>query len=50
MSIQLSTMTPNKKEIAGILRAVATWIEASGNQTITLDLHVTFNKCKEANP
>lgn len=48
MSIRLNTKTPQKKEIANILRAVADWIEASSNQTITIDLNLTFNQGKEA--
>jgi len=48
MSITLNTKTPQKKAIAKILRSVADWIETSGNQTITIDLTLTFNKCKKA--
>ena len=44
----VNTRTPNKREIADILRTVAAWIDASGNDTITIDLTLTFNKCKEA--
>lgn len=43
----MNTKTPKKKEIAKILRAVADWIEASSNQTITIDLNLTFNPCKK---
>ncbi|MBA7685890.1 hypothetical protein ES703_94321 [subsurface metagenome] len=48
MSIQMNVNTPNKKPLAELLRAIATMIEASSNQTVTVNATVNFNKCKEA--
>lgn len=46
MSIRINTKTPNKKEIAAILEAIANWIRVSGNQTITISLDISFNQCE----
>lgn len=45
MSIVLNTKTAAKKEVADILRAIATWMENSGNKTINVSVEVHFNDC-----
>ena len=42
MSISISMKTPNKKEIATILRAISDTIEAVTNETVTVNLDVEF--------
>lgn len=44
MSIEIHMRTPQKKQMAGIFRAIAEDIEASANETISIDLKVTYNK------
>lgn len=48
MSIRINIKSPSKKELAGLLRAIANMIEVSSNQTVTIDATVTFNPCNEA--
>jgi len=48
MSIQMNISTPNKKPLAELLRAIATVIEISSNQTVSVNATVTFNPCKKA--
>ncbi len=43
MSYRINVKTPNKKEIAAILHAIAEDITVSSNKTVTVDLEVTFN-------
>lgn len=47
MSLSIDTKTPNKKEISSLLRAIACWIEVSGNKTVTIQLSLIFNVEKE---
>ena len=47
MSIQINMKTPNKKEIADILRAVSESIEVSVNETVEVDLEVVFTVTKK---
>jgi len=46
MSISISVSTPNKNEIAEVLKAIANWIKESSNETILIDLAVTFEAKK----
>lgn len=48
MSIRTDIMSPNKKELADLLRAIARLIEVSSNQTVTVTATITFNPCEEA--
>lgn len=48
MSLQMNINTPNKKVLAEVLRSIATMIAASTNQTVTVNMTVTFNPCKKA--
>jgi len=42
MSLQLSTTSYCKKEIAEILRKVADWIDASKNESLEITLNVVL--------
>jgi len=44
MSIDMSIMTPSKEQIAEILKRIADLIVDSANETVTVQLHVTFNR------
>ena len=46
VSININVQTPQKKEIANILRSVADMIEKSGNDTVTVKADIDFNKSK----
>jgi hypothetical protein len=35
--------THQKAELAKVLRAIADWVEICGNETVTIDLKLTFN-------
>ncbi|GAH50550.1 unnamed protein product, partial [marine sediment metagenome] len=48
MSIQMNIITPNKRPLAELLRAIATMVETSSNKTVTVNMTVTFNPRKEA--
>jgi len=48
MSIMINTESPNKKELAELLRAIAAMIETSSNQTVTVNATITFNPREEA--
>lgn len=47
MSLNTNIVTPNKAELAGILRSVADLVEASSNNTVTVTLNVEFNNDKK---
>ena len=47
MSIKTDIMSPNKKELADLLRSIAHLIEVSSNQTVTVTMAITFNPCKK---
>lgn len=47
MSLNISMKSPSKKEISEILNAVSKLIEVSSNETISIDLELTFNKDKK---
>lgn len=44
MSININVKTPQKREIANLLRSVADMIEGSSNDTVTVTSEITFNK------
>ena len=43
MSLTIDLKTPWKRQLVDTLHAIATMIEVSGNETITVQLKVTFN-------
>jgi len=48
VSILVDLKTPHKKEMAEILRAIASIIEVSKNKIVTVNATVIFNPCNEA--
>lgn len=47
MSIKINIQTPNKSELAQVLRSIANLIESSSNDTIIVFLEAIFNKSKK---
>ena len=48
MSIKMDVKSPNKGEMARILRAFADLVEVASNETVTVTVAVTFDLDKEA--
>jgi hypothetical protein len=48
MSINMDLKTPQKKSLANTLRSIAQIIEDSINETVTIELEVTFNAKEKA--
>ena len=46
VSININVQTPQKKEIANLLRSIADMIENSSNDTVTVKGEIEFNKSK----
>jgi len=50
MSVAIDMQTPNKQQLAQVLKAIADMIATSGNDTVTVNLTVTFNPPKREAP
>ena len=43
MSVTMEMRTPKKAELAQMLKAIADMIAVSGNETVSIDLRLTFD-------
>jgi hypothetical protein len=47
MSVKIDLISPDKKHLAALLRAVAEMIEESSNETVTVTASIEFNRKKK---